>query len=94
MTLGHMLNDAQQPADYDYCFVYIMLFSPTQILNLNTPIFKLKCSDTSQKVIKMLGEKGVTAEYPCHLEFVTEQQRLRGMRKIVKLTHDGKISEN
>ena len=64
MTLGHMLNDAQQPADYDYCFVYIMLFSPTQILNLNTPIFKLKSSDTSQKVIKMLGEKGVTAEYP------------------------------
>ena len=44
--------------------LYIMLFSPTQILNLNAPIFKLKCSDTSQKVIKMLGEKGVTAEYP------------------------------
>ena len=63
MTLGHMLNDAQQPADYDYCFVYYAFF-PTQILNLNAPIFKLKCSDTSQKVIKMLGEKGVTAEYP------------------------------
>ena len=44
--------------------LYIMLFSPTQILNLNAPIFKLKCSDTSQKVIKMLGEKVVTAEYP------------------------------
>ena len=41
--------------------LYIMLFSPTQILNLNAPIFKLKCSDTSQKVIKMLGEKVVTA---------------------------------
>ena len=53
-----MLNDAQQPADYDYCFVYYAFFpySNTQP--------KLKCSDTSKKVIKMLGEKGVTAEYP------------------------------
>ena len=51
-----MLNDGQQPADYDYCFVYYAFFPYSN--------FKLKCSDTSQKVFKMLGEKGVTAEHP------------------------------
>lgn len=44
--------------------LYVMLFPVLKYSKINAPIFKLKCSDTSQKVIKMLGEKGLTAEYP------------------------------